>query len=179
MAVASASAGQITQEDVEDFDRRWLAGWNSGDGEALAALCAVDVVFDDPALPKPARGRDQVRDFAEAIFSAYSDFHVEVTAPPAILLGTATALSPYRITATMTGHLSLANMAPTGARMTVLGVDEWTFADGQLANYRTYYDSTGVARQLGILPAAGSRAERLMARLQHLQARGQRRRNKH
>jgi steroid delta-isomerase-like uncharacterized protein len=178
MALASTSAAQITQEQVEDFDRRWSAGWNGGDAEAVASICAPDVVFDDPALPVPALGRDEVRAFARAIFAAYPDFHIEVTAPPVIVPGTATVLSPYRVTGTMTGHLAIGNLAPSGARMAFHGVDEWTLADGLLAGYRTYYNSIGVARQLGILPGAGSAAEKLMARLQHLQARGQRRRNK-
>jgi hypothetical protein len=76
----------------------------------------------------------------------------------------------------MTGAFAPANVASTGARMTFEGVDEWTFEDGLLSHYRTYYDTIGVARQLGILPATGSRVEKLMARLQHFQARGQRRR---
>jgi hypothetical protein len=44
-----------------------------------------------------------------------------------------------------------------------------------MCRYRTYYDSLDMARQIGILPPAGSTAERAMARLQHLQARFQRR----
>jgi hypothetical protein len=57
----------------------------------------------------------------------------------------------------------------------VSGVDGWTFKDGLLDRYYSYYDTIDAARQLGIMPQSGSRAERLMARLQHGRARLQRR----
>jgi hypothetical protein len=59
--------------------------------------------------------------------------------------------------------------------VSIAGVDDWTFRDGLLCGYCTYYDTIDAARQLGIMPASGSRVERLMARLQHMQARLQRR----
>src|SRR3954451_12379087 len=176
MTVASPSAVVLSQEELEDFDRRWLAAWNDLDVEALVAMCAPDVVYDDPALAAPARGRDEVRAFFQTIAIAYPDLKIEVSSPPLPVPGSAVALCRYRLTATMTGAFAPANFAPTGATMTLEGVDEWTFEDGLLSHYRTYYDTVGVARELGILPAAGSRAERVMARLQHVKARGQRRR---
>ena len=176
MTVANPPAIVISQEEVEDFDRRWLDAWNELDVPALVAMCAPGVVYDDPALPAPARGRNEVRVFLEAIVAAYPDLKITVLSPPLLVPGSATALTRYRLTATMTGAYAPANFAPTGATMSFEGVDQWTFEDGLLSHYRTYYDTIGVARQLGILPAAGSRAEKLMARLQHVQARGQRRR---
>jgi hypothetical protein len=43
--------------------------------------------------------------------------------------------------------------------------------DGRIARYRAFYDMNDVARQLGIAPPAGSRAERAVVALQRLQAR--------
>jgi hypothetical protein len=43
--------------------------------------------------------------------------------------------------------------------------------DGRIARYRAFYDMNDLARQLGIVPALGSRAERGMVALQRLQAR--------
>ena len=59
--------------------------------------------------------------------------------------------------------------------MEVDGVDLWTMRDGRIALYRAFYDMNDVARQLGIVPAPGSRAEQAMVALQRLQARLQRR----
>jgi hypothetical protein len=55
--------------------------------------------------------------------------------------------------------------------MHVDGVDRWTMRDGRIAVYRAFYDTNDLARQLGIVPAPGSRAERGMVALQRLQAR--------
>jgi hypothetical protein len=77
------------------------------------------------------------------------------------------------MTGTMLGPMDA--FAPTGRKIVVSGVDDWTFKDGLLCSYYSYYDTLDVARQLGIMPQSGSRAARLMARLQHAQARLQRR----
>jgi hypothetical protein len=55
--------------------------------------------------------------------------------------------------------------------MRVDGVDQWTMRDGRIARYRAFYDMNELARQLGIVPAPGSRAERGMVALQRLQVR--------
>jgi len=46
---------------------------------------------------------------------------------------------------------------------------------GRIAGYRAFYDMNEVARQLGIVPAPGSRAERGMVALQRPKARLSRR----
>ena len=51
---------------VEEWRSRYSAAWNAHDGEAVASLCTEDVVWQDPALPAPTRGRAAVREFVEA-----------------------------------------------------------------------------------------------------------------
>jgi hypothetical protein len=85
-------------------------------------------------------------------------------------------LARYRMTGTMLGEWEYTNLAPTGHPFDLVGVDEWTFSDGLMSRYETYYDSVDMARQLGILPPVGSAMDRAMAALQHLRARFQRRR---
>jgi hypothetical protein len=55
--------------------------------------------------------------------------------------------------------------------MHVDGIDQWTMRGGRIAGYRAFYDMNSLARQLGIVPPAGSVAERGMVALQRLQAR--------
>jgi hypothetical protein len=71
---------------------------------------------------------------------------------------------------TMKGPLDPPGFAPTGRSMEVEGVDLWMMRDGRIARYRAFYDINDLARQLGIAPPAGSRADRAMVRLQRLQA---------
>ena len=47
-SVAEAAATDINA--LEAFCDRWQRAWNEHDGDAAAALCAEDLVYDDPAL---------------------------------------------------------------------------------------------------------------------------------
>ena len=71
----------------------------------------------------------------------------------------------------MRGYIDPPGFAPTGERFRVDGVDLWTMEGGRIARYRAFYDLNDLVRQLGILPPAGSRAERVTAALQRLQVR--------
>lgn len=172
----AATGAGLDPAFMADWAPRYLEAWNAGDADAIAAMCSEDVTWYDPALPETARGREGVRSFVVETFRAFPDFRVDEATPPLLSDTEPLALSPYRFTGTMTGPWEPLGMAPTGARVDVRGVDEYRFRDGLLCAYVTYYDSLDMARQLGVLPAAGSAAERLMTRLQPLQARFQRRR---
>jgi hypothetical protein len=52
------------------------------------------------------------------------------------------------------------------------GVDVATLdADGRITHLVSYYDGAEIMRDLGVLPARGSRAERVLARLSSIPAR--------
>ncbi len=157
-----------------EWSTRFLRGWNALDPGAVASLCTEDILWSDPSTPQPLIGHDGVREFVEMTATALPDFHVTETAPPYSSPGSARVLSPYRMTGTMLGPMN--GFAPTGRAIAVEGVDDWSFRDGLLCGYTSHYDTLDVVRQLGIMPAAQSRAERLMMRVQHAQARLQRRR---
>ena len=160
---------------VADWAGRYVDAWNRGDGAALAALCTEDVTWTDPGLPAPVQGRGAVRGFVEATKRAFPDFRVAELEAPYVSAQEPRALSRYRLTATMRGVWEASNFAPTGRSLALQGVDEWTFRGELMCAYRSFYDSLDLARQLGVLPPAGSRTERSIARLQHIQAWFQRR----
>lgn len=160
-------------ERLHAWADRFVEAWNALDAEAVAGLCTEDVVWADPSVPRPFAGRDGIREFVRLIGGAFPDLHIAETAPPHWTPGSPRVLSPYRMTGTMLGPMDV--FAPTGRSVRVDGVDEWTFRGELLCRYRTYYDTIDAARQLGIMPASGSRGERLMSRFQHAQARVERR----
>jgi len=175
MSTIDEVAASLDHEFVGEWSVRYLAAWNALDANTVASLCTDDVVWKDPAAPVPIVGRDGVHEFVRTTATAFPDFHVAETAPPCALPGQAIVLSPYRMTGTMLGPME--RFAPTGATLSVEGVDKWTFRGELLCALTTYYDSLEVARQLGIMPPVGSGVERMMIRLQHVQARIQRGRN--
>ena len=168
-------AAALERDAVEDFARRYGEAWASRDPELLAALCTEDVEWRDPALKEPLHGRGGVRRFATESFRMSPDFTVELTEPPYTASDRPRVLQPYRMSGTMTGPWEFLGLAATGRRFAVEGIDSWELRDGLLARYDTFWDTTTLSRQIGVLPKYGSGAERAMTRLQHVQARFQRR----
>lgn len=168
------SAG-LDLEFLADWGLRFLGCWNDGDGDGVAALCSEDIVWHDAGLTEPARGRDGVRGFVEDTLRAFPDFRVEPRGLPFVSAAEPVALSPYRFSGTMRGPWKPLGMAPTGARISVPGVDEYHFRDGLLRCYDTYYDSIDMARQMRVLPSVGGVGDRFSRRLQPVLAGLQRR----
>ena len=175
MVSAGPDTSALSQSFVREFAARYLASWNDHNAEAMADLVTEDIVWTDPALPEPARGIAAVQEFMRASWQAFPDLRFEEPNPPHLSTGGDAVACAWRMHGTMTGPLDPPGFAPTGKAMTVDGVDLWIMRDERIAVYRAFYDLTDLSRQLGILPAPGSRAEKAAVGLQRLQARLQRR----
>lgn len=162
--------------DLAAFCARYLTAWKDHDPVAMADLLTDDIVWEDPALPEPARGIPAVQEFMRAGWVGFPDLCFdESDAPHRTAEGDQVAWR-WRMRGTMTGVLDPPGFAPTGRSIEVEGVDLWTMRDGRIARYRAFYDMNDVARQLAIVPAPGSGGEKAMVALQRLQARMLRRR---
>lgn len=53
-------------------------------------------------------------------------------------------------------------IAPTGRRVEIRGVDVMEISDGLIQRNTIYYDGASFARQIGLLPGLGSRADQAM-----------------
>jgi steroid delta-isomerase-like uncharacterized protein len=162
---------------LEDWAARYLVAWNSHDVESIVAMCTEDVIWDDPALPDTYHGHDGLRRFMTQTLRCFPDLQIEELEAPYASPTGPRALAPYRLNGTMLGPWEPTDIAPTGRRISFEGVDQWEFRGDRMCRYDTKYDLLAVARQMGVMPPQGSSADRLMARLQHLQARFQRRRS--
>ena len=156
---------------LEEFTRRYEAAWNGCDTDAMAQLITEDIVWADPAMPEPARGVAAVQEFMRASFRAFPDLRFSEPDPPAVAVNGDLVMWAWHMEGTHRGAIEPPGFAPTGRRMAVDGVDQWEMRDGRIARYRAFYDMNDLARQLGIVPAPGSRGERGMVALQRLQAR--------
>jgi steroid delta-isomerase-like uncharacterized protein len=174
MSATSATDAVLDMGFLDDFAHRWLAAWNDREPETLAALCTADVEFFDPAIGT-VHGRAAVAEWVRACMTAFPDYRFEEPEPPLPSRIPGKAIAPWRMLGTNTGAVDPPGFAPTGRPVVIDGVDHWWFRDGLVARYRADYDSQGVARQLGLMPARGSRAERSLARMQRLGTRLRRR----
>ncbi|MFY9578616.1 MAG: nuclear transport factor 2 family protein [Gaiellaceae bacterium] len=163
---AAPDVDRVDAEFVRSFAPRWLAGWNDHDVDALVGLCTDDVLWEDPALPQPERGRQAVREYLEGTWSMFPDLAFTLPEPPMLALEGPRAAQVWIMTGTMLGSDPWAGFAATGKRIDVEGIDVYEFRGGLVSRYRGRYDLAEVARQLGLAPARGSRPERVMAFVQ-------------
>jgi steroid delta-isomerase-like uncharacterized protein len=169
--MVDAMAVSASQEELQGFVNRYVAAWNECDTSAMAQLITEDIVWADPALPQPARGVAEVQEFMRASRRAFPDLRFGEPDPPQLAREDDLVLWGWYMEGTNRGAVDPPGFAATGRRMRVEGVDRWEMREGRIARYRAFYDMNDLARQLGIVPEHGSRAERGMVALQRLQAR--------
>jgi steroid delta-isomerase-like uncharacterized protein len=134
-----------------------LASFESRDPDQVAANLHPDGV--EHYLPiGEFRGRAAVRDFWQELFAAFPDFEIEATR---IVADDRNAAVYWRAHGTFTGA-PFQGIAPNGRRIEVLGTDAMEIADGLIMRNTVYWDGSAFARDLGLLPPQGSRAERAM-----------------
>jgi glyoxylase-like metal-dependent hydrolase (beta-lactamase superfamily II)/predicted ester cyclase len=113
-----------------------------------------------------------VRTYFTELFAAFPDFAFEV-------LETTTAhdrtVVRWRARATFAGPGRFQGFDPNGARLEIEGCDVVTVHEGLIVANEAYIDSGDLARQLGLLPASGSRAEGRLTALANLRTRVRRR----
>lgn len=156
---------------AREFLQRLHAAANAHDPHAVAALCAEDVVWEDPAAPHTLRGREAVLSFhRDIMFVALPDTHIELIDGPYLALDGRGVAARLRISGTMTGALTPPGFAPTGGRLVFETAEFSQFESGLLARHTVVMDMLQVARQIGAVPQAGSVADRIGVWMQHLSA---------
>src|SRR5437764_1950088 len=151
---------------ISRFVTTWLDAWNSHEADRLLALLTEDVEIRDDSWPRAMHGHDEVRPFLEALWRASPDMRYELLAGPYLIPGEPRASLHWRGSGTFTGPMDPPGFAPTGRRWEVDGADFQEYRDGRICRLRVTCDMMAVSRQLGLIPATGSRAERLMAAAQ-------------
>lgn len=127
-------------EAVKQLERRWEKAWNDHDPDAVADLCAADLVYDEPAIGETVHGRDAIRDFVRRMSQAFPDYAFTLEGLYADVSRRA-ALVAWRFTGT-SAHL--------GQRVEFHGDDRLELGpDGLITAYRCIYDNDLVLRQLG------------------------------
>jgi len=156
---------------ARDFLQRLHAAASARSPDDVAALCAEDVVWEDPAAPHTLRGRDAVRAFhRDIMFVALPDTRIEMIAGPYLALDGSGVAARLRITGTMTGPLEPPGFAPTGGRLEFETAEFSRFDNGLLAHHTVVLNMLDVARQIGAVPKADSAAGRLGVWMQHVSA---------
>ncbi|MFN2545036.1 MAG: ester cyclase [Actinomycetota bacterium] len=127
------------------------------DLERVAPFVHPDAV-DDFVAVGVYRGRERILGFFRELFGAFPDFSLRVGH---IVADAGTAVIQWEATGSFTGGPFL-GIQPTGKRITIRGVDVMEIADGQVRHNTIYYDGATFGREVGLMPRAGSPADRAM-----------------
>lgn len=127
------------------------------DLDAVGAL-QHDGVVDDFIAVGVYRGRQAVRGFFEELFAAMPQ---GAPTPERILEDGEYATVQWRMEGTFSGD-PFQGVRATGRHVDVRGVDVMHIVDGRLLDNTIYWDHLSFARQVGLLPGAGSRGDRAL-----------------
>jgi glyoxylase-like metal-dependent hydrolase (beta-lactamase superfamily II)/predicted ester cyclase len=149
-AIARSYFGAVGARDVEAMIEHWVPGGSgrfSGDRELT--------------VPDGYR-----REFGQ-IFAAFPDFDFQVTD---LYVHGEQATVRWRARGTFSGS-SFDGIEPNGARIDVEGVDLVTVRDGEVVDLDAFVNFADFARQIGVLPPAGSPTEQRMTSIMNARTR--------
>jgi glyoxylase-like metal-dependent hydrolase (beta-lactamase superfamily II)/predicted ester cyclase len=148
--VARAYFDAIAARDLD----RMLECWAPG---------GIDHIQTVGELPAP----EGIRAFFSEFFSACPDLRFEVLD---LVAARNQAAVRWRATGTFSGG-QFQGIEPTGARLEIEGLDLLTVEDGLIRRNEAYTDGMEFARQLGLMPARESGAERGMTAMANARTR--------
>jgi steroid delta-isomerase-like uncharacterized protein len=142
---------------VEQRVRSYFEAMDRRDAAAMADHWREDGV-EDVVPVGLVRGRDELRGSFASLFAAMPDARTTVTR---LVAGEQSCAVEWRVEGTFDGEPYM-GLEPTGKHVEIRGCDLLELEDGQIVSLTAYFDGAGYARQIGMLPADGSGADRAM-----------------
>jgi steroid delta-isomerase-like uncharacterized protein len=141
----------MSVEANKDVVRVIFDGFNSGDIDRVAAICADDFVLEDVPAGLTLKGPEGMRAWLGNWLTAAPDAHADLQ----VIYGEGDLVATeHHGTATHTGPLGLPDggtLPPTGRRLDLWFGEFYKLRDGKLVSMRAYYDLATVLRQLGLM----------------------------
>ena len=147
-----------THHDPATLMRTTFDAITAKDLDALSATHHDNVVENFLVLG-PVEGKTAVRALFAELFAAAPD--LEFVTERVFAVNDTVAIGQWTMKGTLTGG-SFQGIEPTGRMIEVRGIDVMEFEDGLLRYNTIYYDGLSFARQVGLLPATGSRGDRAL-----------------
>jgi steroid delta-isomerase-like uncharacterized protein len=128
---------------------RYNEAWNSHDLDAIVAMHAPDMVFDNHTAGESATG-DEVRGHIGAIFDTWPD--IEFTTRR-LYVRQGLVVQEWAASATHAKTMRRGDLTaePSGKRVEWDGLDVIPFEDGLIKRKDVYSDSVSILRQVGLL----------------------------
>jgi steroid delta-isomerase-like uncharacterized protein len=137
--------------DLRAVIDRYNDAWNRHDVDAIVALHAPDMVFENHTAGEQATG-PAVRDHVAAIFAGWPDIAFRSRR---LYVREDLVVQEWTATATHTRELRRGDLVapPSGRRLEWKGMDVIPFENGLVKRKDVYSDSVAILRQVGLLDA--------------------------
>jgi steroid delta-isomerase-like uncharacterized protein len=139
------------QENLK-LDEENFVAWNAHDVDHALSLYSDDIVFVDVSSPEAFRGKEAVRQYIQAWFSAFPDIKITVKNR---VIDENQLSGELEFVGTNNGPLLLApNMPPipaTGKKITTRATYFVRIKNGKATEVHTYPDTAGMLMQLGLM----------------------------
>ncbi len=169
----TALSGEFLRAMVE----RYEAAWHAKDLDGFLACHTEDAVWETPLFYPDgvARGHAAIRAECERAWRGMTDMRYH-THDLFISLDGRRAAQRWTGRFRLTGSIDPPGYVATNQPVELSGVSVWELRGDRLSRVSEYFDALGPGRQIGLIPAPGTPAERVGILLQHLAARRMRRR---
>jgi steroid delta-isomerase-like uncharacterized protein len=136
-------------EALAETIARYNQAWNTHDLDAIMAMHAPDMVFENHTAGESADGED-VRGHIGSIFETWPDIHFEARR---LYVRQGVVTQEWTATATHANEMRRGDLVaePTGKKIEWRGIDVIPFEDGLVKRKDVYSDSVSILRQLGLL----------------------------
>jgi steroid delta-isomerase-like uncharacterized protein len=147
----------MSVQDNLKLDEENFAAWNAHDIERSLAIYSDDIVWQDVGNPQPMHGKEAVRQYIQAWFSAFPDIMITVTNR---LVTEDQVAGELEFTGTNGGPLQFAPGMPaipaTGKKANGKATYFVRIKNGKAVEVHTYPDTAGMMMQLGLMPMPGA-----------------------
>ncbi len=128
---------------------RYNEAWNAQDLDAIMAMHAPDMVFENHTAHERAEG-EEVRAHIAAIFEGWPDLTFE---PRRLYVREDLVVQEWTASATQTRELRRGEIVSpaSGKRIEWVGMDVIPFENGLVKRKDVYSDSVGILQQVGLL----------------------------
>lgn len=141
--------GKDSEQPLREAIARYNAAWNAHDLDAIMAMHAPDMVFENHTAGESARG-ENVRAHIGSIFSAWPDI---AFATRRLYVREGLVVQEWTASATHTETMRRGDLvaAPSGRRVEWDGLDVIPFEGGLVKRKDVYSDSVSILKQVGLL----------------------------
>jgi steroid delta-isomerase-like uncharacterized protein len=138
-----------TRTDLETLIDRYNEAWNAHDVDAIMAMHAPDMVFENHTAGERAEG-EAVRDHVAAIFEGWPDLRFVTRR---LYVRDDLIVQEWTATATHSRTMRRGDLVaePTGKPVRWDGMDVIPVRDGLIVRKDVYSDSVSILRQVGLL----------------------------